>query len=149
MAELTLEPYAVVQQWRLPGADGHWEVILAQYLQALAQGCVQAAPGAVIGHIKALALFPNQGYLRLSVVAPDIPASIEGQAPSGCTSLELTLNVLVYGLERSAIEQITEAASNDMARQWKGGVDHKKLHQARQPHIHHSNLQDKKERNDE
>ncbi len=139
MAELNLEPYAVVQHWRLPGADGHWEAILAQYLQALAQRCLRASPGAVVGHIKALALFPNQGYLRLSVVAPNIPASIEGQAPSGCTSLELTLNVLVYGLDRSAIEQITEAASTEIARQWKGGVDHIKLHPASQPHMHHSN----------
>ncbi len=149
MAELTLEPYAVVQHWRLPGADGRWEAILAEYLQTLAQHCVRASPEAVVGHIKALALFPDQGYLRLSVVAPDIPASIEGKAPSGCASLELTLNVLVYGLERSTIEQITQAASNDIARQWKGGVDNKKLHQAGPQHTHHSNPQDQKERKDE
>ncbi len=149
MPELTLEPYAVVQHWRLPGADGRWEAILAQYLQALAQRCVGASGGAVVGHIKALALFPNQGYLRLSVVAPNIPASIEGKAPPGCTSLELTLNVLVYGLERSTIEQITQDASDDIARQWKGGVDHKKLPQASQQHTHHSKPQDQKERNDE
>ncbi len=149
MTELTLEPYADVQHWRLPGADGHWEAILAEYLVTIAQRCAGASPGAGVGHIKALALFPNQGYLRLSVVAPDIPASIEGKAPSGCTSLELTLNVLVYGLERSAIEQITQAASNEIARQWKGGVDHKELHQASQQHMHHSHPQDQKERNDE
>ena len=149
MAELTLEPYAVVQHWHLPGADGHWEAILAEYLQTLAQHCVRASPGAVVGHIKALALFPDQRYLRVSIVAPDIPASIEGQVPSGSTDLELTLNVLVYGLQHSAIEQITEAASDEIARQWKGGVDHKKLHQASQQHRHHSHPQDHKERNDE
>jgi len=149
LAELTLEPYAVVQHWHLPGADGHWEAILAEYLQTLAQRCVGASGGIVVGHIKALALFPNQGYLRVSVVAPEIPASIEGKAPSGCAALELTLNVLVYGLERSAIEQITQAASSEIARQWKGGVDHKELPQASQRHMHHSTPHDHKERNDE
>ena len=134
MAELSLEPYAVLQHWHLPGADGRWEVILAEYLQALAQRCAASGP-AVIGHIKALALFAEGGYLRVSVVAPKIPASVEGKAPSGCTELELTLNVLVYGLERSAIERITRETATETAERWNGEISLKNLGQAGQ-HVH-------------
>ncbi len=134
MAELSLEPYAAVQHWRLPGADGRWELILAEYLQTLAQRCAASGP-AVIGHIKALALFPGGGYVRVSAVAPDIPASVEGKTPSGCTELELTLNVLVYGLERAAIERITRETSAEMAERWKGSVSLESLSQAGQ-HAH-------------
>jgi hypothetical protein len=142
MADLTLEPYAVVQRWDLPEAAGHWEVILGNYLQSLAQRC-SAAGQCVIGHIKALALLPNKSYLRISVVAPHIPASIEGEVPSDCRVLELTLNVLVYGLERTVIERITYETSHEVAEQWKGVVNQKEIKQAGQ-HSHQSKHQDPK-----
>ncbi len=123
MAELTLEPYAVVQHWRLAEAAGHWETILAEYLQTVAERCVASGP-AVIGHIKALALFPEGQYLRLSVVAPHLPATVTGQVPPGCAALDLTLNVLVYGLDRTRIEQITQDAAQATATAWKGDVSH-------------------------
>jgi hypothetical protein len=139
MAELTLEPYAVVQRWRLPGADGNWESILGQYLQSIAQRC-SSTEKHVIGHIKALSIFSDESYLRVSVVAVNIPANIDGKAPSGCTDLELTLNVLVYGLERTAVEQITWEAANEIASQWKGGVKQKEIYQTGK-HPYHSNHQ--------
>jgi hypothetical protein len=147
VAELTLEPYAVVQQWRLPTAEGHWEGLLAEYLQTIARRCAVTQP-TVIGHIKALALFSDKSYLRVSVVAPNVPASVTGKVPVGCTELELTLNVLVYGLERTALEQITLAAAREVANQWKGDIHPQNLEQAGQP-SHHSNPQDQKERHDE
>lgn len=137
MAELILEPYAAVQHWRLPGADGHWESILGQYLQTLAQRCTTRGQS-VVGHIKAIALLPNQSYLRVSVIAPDIPASIEGKVPLGCIDLELTLNVLVYGVQRTVIERITQDSASEIAEQWKGAITHKSLNQSGQ-HSHHSN----------
>jgi hypothetical protein len=148
VAELVLEPYAVVQRWHLPGADGHWEAILAEYLQTLAQRC-SASRQTVIGHIKTLALFSDQGYLRISVVAPNRPASIEGKTPPGCIDLELTLNVLVYGLERTEIERITHAAANEVANRWKGVVDHNRNQSQPSHPSQHSHHHDQKESNDE
>lgn len=135
MAELSLEPYAVVQHWRLPEADGRWEAILSEYLQTIAQTCSTAGK-CVIGHIKALAVFPEGGFFRVSVVAANIPASTQGSVPLGCTGLDLTLNVLVYGLERSVIEQITREKSREAEIRWKGAVIHQKQNPT-DPHMHH------------
>jgi len=148
VAELNLEPYAAVQHWRLPEADGHWETILSDYLQTLAQRCVKASPQAVVGHLKGLALFSKSEFLRVSVVAPQIPATLSGKAPPGCTELELTLNVLVYGLPWTEIEKMVRETSTEIASQWKGGVDHKVLNQAVHPG-HHSHHHDQQERNNE
>jgi hypothetical protein len=117
VAELILEPFSVVQRWTLPQTGLQPEAALKEYLEALARNC-QAAGDCVIGHIKALALFPERGYLRVSVVAAHLPASIDGAAPPGCTELEVTLNVLVYGLERERIEQITRHTAQSLAQKW-------------------------------
>jgi hypothetical protein len=138
--ELTLEPYAVIQHWHLPDADGLWESILGEYLQGIAQHC-NSAGKCVIGHIKALSTFSHQRYLRVSVVAANVPATLEGEVPAGCTELELTLNVLVYGLERTAIEQITRETANEIASQRKGVIHHKNMNHAGE-HLHLSNHQD-------
>jgi hypothetical protein len=147
VAELTLEPYTVVQHWHLPTADGHWAAIVGEYLQTIARQCALTQP-TVIGHIKALALFSDRSYLRVSVVAPHIPASLAGSVPPGCTDLDLTLNVLVYGLEPAALEHITHAAAQAIAAEWKGVINPTILNQAGLP-ILHSHPQEQKERNDE
>jgi hypothetical protein len=115
MAELILEPYSVVQHWTIGQPGVQPEVVLKDYLEALAVNCL-AAEGCVIGHIKALALFPNKEYLRVSVVAAHLPATIDGAAPPDCAGLEVTLNVLVYGLTRSQVEEITLAAKEALTR---------------------------------
>lgn len=139
MADLILQPYAVVQDWHLPGTDVHWESVLGEYLQRIAQRCA-ASGKCVIGHIKALSTFADQGYLRISVVAANIPASIEGKAPPRCVSLELTLNVLVYGLDRNIVEKITLETASEIARQRKGEVHQKNFPHA-SDHLFHSNQQ--------
>lgn len=143
MDELILVPCAVVQSWHLPDANGHWESILGEYLQTIAQRCISAGK-CVIGHIKALSTFPDQSYLRISVVAANIPATVEGKAPAGCIDLELTLNVLVYGLERTAIEQITRETAGEIANQMKGAVHQKNLGQAG-GYLHHTNHHNRSE----
>ena len=133
---MILEPYAVVQTWHILDADGQWESILGDYLQKIAQRCTDAGKS-VIGHIKALSTFSDQSYLRISVVAANIPANIEGKAPPNCTDLELTLNILVYGLERTAIEQIVHKTANEIVSQRKGAVHHKYINHAGDD-LHHS-----------
>lgn len=136
MDEMILEPYAVVQTWHIPGANEQWEAILGEYLQTIAQQCISVGK-CVIGHIKALSTFSDKSYLRISVVAANIPATVEGKAPVGCVDLELTLNVLVYGLAQSTIEQIAHETANKIAHQRKGAVHHKDKSQAGE-HLHHS-----------
>ena len=121
MAELTLEPYAVVQRWHLPDAGGRLQGVLTAYVEEIARQCA-AAGRVVVGHIKALALFPDGGSWRASVVAPNLPATTSGSIPVDCTGLELILNVLVYGLDRATLERITRSAAEDAARVWKGEV---------------------------
>jgi hypothetical protein len=145
--ELTLEPFAVVQHWHLPNADGQWEIILGEYLQTIAMRCTSAGK-CVIGHIKALVLFQDEGYLRISVIAANIPASIEGEVPNGYTDLELTLNVLIYGLERIVIEKIVYEIATEIADQRKGVVKFKIVDQLGR-HTHHPNHQPQKENNNE
>jgi len=121
MAELILEPYSVNQRWRLFGDADQWKNLISEFMETLARRCHETGKG-LIGHIKALALFPDGGYLRISVVSPTVAAGVEGSVPMGCTELVLTLNVLVYGLGRELLERITREAVDDLTKKWKGGV---------------------------
>ena len=150
MAELILEPYAVTQHWRLPALaaqDGDWERLLAEYLQGLAQKCA-AAGTCVIGHIKALALFPDNSYLQISVVSPSLPASLQGSVPAGCNELSLSLNVIVYGLAYEQIESLTNETAHQVAQSWKGEVQIEKTAQrpisGQHEHHYHSEKENNK-----
>jgi hypothetical protein len=121
MAELILEHYAVNQRWSFFGDAAKWETLITEYLETLARRCHETQK-CIIGHIKALALFPDGGYLRVSVVSPTVAAGVEGGVPMGCTELVLTLNVIVYGLERELLERITRETVDHLTKKWKGGV---------------------------
>lgn len=117
MAELTLEPYAAVQHWTIGQAGLAPEALLKEYLETLARKC-QAAENAVIGHIKALALFPDGKYLRASVVAAHLPATLDGAVPPGCAAMEVTLNVLVYGLPAHQAAAFTQGSADEMTQKY-------------------------------
>jgi hypothetical protein len=148
MAELILEPYAVSERWRIPGADGRWEAFLAEYLETLARRSAEHK-GCLIGHIKAVALFPGCGYVQVSVVSPKLPAQVNGRVPPGCVELSLSLNVIVYGLEYELIERLTRAAAADLAAKWKGDVKIEATNQKPSPggHVHPNHIT--KEHNDD
>ncbi len=123
MAELILEPYAVNQHWRLPlAANEQWQVILADYMETLARKCEESGT-CIIGHIKALAIFPDNGFLQISVISAKIPASLKGGVPNGCTELKLSLNVIVYGLKYEVVERLTRETTSHLAERWKAEVD--------------------------
>lgn len=121
MNEMILEPLSVRQHWRMITAQDTWEALLVNYLEALARRCSQAGP-CVIGHIKALAVFPENAFVQVSAVSPLIPASIKGSVPSGTETLNITLNVLVYGLPRAQLEQITRETAAFLAEKWQAEV---------------------------
>jgi hypothetical protein len=121
MGELILEPYTVNQSWRLVGDADKWETLISEFMETLAHRCAETGKS-MIGHIKALALFPEGGYLRVSVVSPTLPAGVEGSVPADCSELMLTLNVIVYGLGRDALEQLTRETADHLTKKWKGGM---------------------------
>lgn len=121
MAEMIFEPYAIKQRWSMNKAGGKWEAIIVEYLETLARRCHETGT-CVIGHIKALALFHNGGYLRVSVVGPSLPAGLEGSVPADCIELILTLNVIVYGLKRDLLEHITCETAAGLSERLKRGV---------------------------
>jgi hypothetical protein len=121
MAELTLEHYAVNQRWILSAAEFKWEPLIIAYLETIARRCHETGK-CIIGHIKALALFPEGGYLRVSVVSPTLPAGVEGGIPAGCAEFILTLNVIVYGLTRDLLEKITNETAVLLTEKWEGKV---------------------------
>jgi hypothetical protein len=121
VAERILNHYAVNQRWRSPDPSVKWENLISECLETLAHRCHETGT-CVIGHIKALAVFPDGGYLRVSVVSPTLPAGIEGGVPEGCTELVLTLNVIVYGMSRNLLEQITTETAAHLADRWGGRV---------------------------
>ena len=126
MEELILEPYTVNQSWRLVGDADKWENLISEFMETLAHRCAETGKG-MIGHIKALALFPDGRYLRVSVVSPTLPAGVEGSVPADCGELMLTLNVIVYGLGRDALEQLTRETADHLTKKWKGGMTIKAL----------------------
>jgi hypothetical protein len=122
MQPLSLEPYAVQQRWTLAEAlpPAGWARLFSRYLEAAARRCVAAGP-CVIGHLKALALLPAGGYVRLSVLAPERPAEAEvgeGDAAATAVAVTLTLNAHVYGLPAGQVAQCVDAAAAEVAARW-------------------------------
>ncbi len=123
MSELSLEPYAAHLHLSLDTvmSKKKWQKIVTHYLEALARRCDETG-GCVIGHIKALALFADNQYLRVSVISSSHPADIEGNPPESFKELKMTLNVLVYGLSRDVIQRLVYEAASDLNSPFKGHI---------------------------
>ncbi|MBI9043420.1 MAG: hypothetical protein JEZ06_02975 [Anaerolineaceae bacterium] len=126
MDELTLEPYAIEQNWYFPEVKYQWEDILSDYLLTIAKKSTASGMG-VVGHIKALVLFSDEQYFMASVIAPHIPASTKGQFPNGCTKFLLTLNILVYGVKRNRLEEISQETAAEFSTRLNGEIISRKL----------------------
>lgn len=120
---MTLDPYAAQLRFAVenPLSDRQWRSHLAEFLERIALKC-DAHGSSVIGHIKALALFDDNRYLRGSVVSPHRPADVEGNPPEAFRQMEITLNVLVYGLERFFIERLVAGVGSEIAQSIDGLV---------------------------
>lgn len=121
MDDLKLEPYAVVLNFAFPDIQDKWEELLSRFLISIAIETTKPER-AVIGHIKTLAVFPGNRFFRMSVIAPNIPLTTEGEIPFGRTELEITLNVLVYGISKNEIEKITRSKADGIATEWNGKI---------------------------
>jgi hypothetical protein len=100
--DLILEPFAARLRWVAlePKTAEGWESLLAEFTERVARRCTVAG-ARVIGHVKGFAFGPGDGYLNVSVVSAE-----RGE-------LELTLNVLVYGLSRLEIQGLVGEVAVD------------------------------------
>ena len=121
MDDLKLEPYAVVLNFAFPEIQNRWEELLSQFLIDIAKESTKSGK-AVVGHIKTLTTFPDKQFFRMSVIAPNISPTMEGQIPPDSTELEITLNVLVYVIPRAELEKITRSKADEFAHEWQGKI---------------------------
>jgi hypothetical protein len=108
---VTLEhPTTVALQRRLTSPDPRtaagWCSVLERLVAGVAEGCDDAG-ALLIGHIKAFAALAD-GYVRASAVDATHPPTSEARASAPATGIDLTVNVLVYGLPDEAARRVAE-----------------------------------------
>jgi len=81
---------------------------LAELLSKIAAD-LEAAACKAIGHIKAVAKAAEGGYLMVSVTTAGKNPDVKGRLPSKMSQLKIALNVIVYGIDLTAVETIIDA----------------------------------------
>lgn len=109
MNNMELEPFAVRLHVSMPKAmtGDAWKRMLAGFMEKLAEKCMETGP-CVIGHIKAMALFNGEAFLKISVVDSIHPADVSGNVPMSTEICQLDLNLLVYGIRKTVLSQIVQ-----------------------------------------
>ncbi|WP_400208917.1 hypothetical protein [Candidatus Methanomassiliicoccus intestinalis] len=81
---------------------------LTAFLSLIASEC--SDNGAyLIGHIKCM-VESDHGFYASSITAPTDAPSVRGEMTDGSTKLSIVVNVLLYGLDKVTVKQITKAA---------------------------------------
>ena len=73
-------------------------------------GGLEKNAGRLIGHIKGLVDADEKGHLAFSVTSLQEGARFKGEVVGEVTEAILTLNVIVYGIEKEVVERMLEAA---------------------------------------
>lgn len=80
------------------------DVFLAETLRSLReQGCK------LIGHIKGIVVAEEEGHLFFSVTSFEEKVRYKGELAGGFTEVDLSVNVIVYGVGSEEIEQLVLA----------------------------------------
>jgi hypothetical protein len=103
-------PTTVALQHRLtsphPRSATGWCSVLEHLVAGVAKDCDDAG-ALLIGHVKAFAALAD-GYVRASAVDATHPPTSEARASAPSAGVDLTLNVLVYGLTSEAARSIAQ-----------------------------------------
>ena len=107
MSSPELHPFAGQYQVRYSRLASEEEIrrMLAELLERIAHKSA-AAGTTLIGHIKVYASQPGGGYLKGSLTSIKAPAQVEARSLQNHEQLNVSLVVLVYGLEAERLEQI-------------------------------------------
>ncbi|MCR3922578.1 MAG: hypothetical protein NUK65_08710 [Firmicutes bacterium] len=126
MEGLGLEPYAGSLRWYFhqeqPLED--WQALLLQFLEQLGLACT-AGDKRVLGHIKCLARLSPGGYIRGSKISVAYPADVEvkGNTATSFAEMQLTLNILVYGLPHHETQLIVQTVGSAIAASQQGKIE--------------------------
>jgi len=128
VAQLNLHPCAVRMSWISdePRTGSEWGSALSNFLSDLGQHCITEG-GALIGHIKGIATVAGTLCLRLSLVSLSQPVSVEGSVPDNTAELDITLNVLVFGMSANALTTALGVARDRTLACWSGSIEAKVL----------------------
>lgn len=89
-----------------PRSSCVWGRIIGRLLQGIADRCETAGREVVIGHIKGFALLEKREHLRISVISGAYPAEIDSSADVEMNELQVSVNVIVYGIAAGSLERI-------------------------------------------
>ncbi len=120
---ISLEPFAAMVdfQFTSPMLGNTLETMLLEYIRELGQRC-DDKDGSIIGHIKALGIFPDKSHIRLSLVSVAHPPEKEGTVPDDKQDIQITLNVLVYGVPAVLLESIAMDTALFIGEKWSCNV---------------------------
>ncbi len=79
--------------------------LVSEEIQGVAKECVSAGTR-LIGHIKSIAEVESGNYIACSAVSHETPATCRGELSGPSRTLDLVLNVLIYGLDKERVEGI-------------------------------------------
>ena len=124
MAQLNLHPCAVQMAWCSDGPlnGGEWEKTLCNFFTDLGENCM-AGGGSLIGHIKGIVTLAGSPCLQLSLVSLNQPVSVDGSVPDSTDKLQMTLNVLVFGMSADGVLSALQKSRNQAAALWNGTID--------------------------
>ena len=124
MAQLNLHPCAVQMTWLSDGllTGGEWENAMRNFFTKLGENCIDGG-ATLIGHIKGVATVAGSPCLQLSLVSLNQPVSVDGTVPDATNKLQITLNVLVFGISADDVLSALHKSRNQATALWQGDID--------------------------
>ncbi|MCQ5376009.1 MAG: hypothetical protein NO474_05375 [Methanomassiliicoccales archaeon] len=100
--------------------------------------CVRAG-ASLIGHAKCIAESDSGHYLTCSVTDNDGKARCKGDLGTSFSRIELVINILLYGLKRTQVEEIFNRVLQEEAKSqgFSVSVEDMEVHDHEEDHEHH------------
>lgn len=118
--QLTLEPFATKLMFSssksLP--QNKWKDHVRIFLKNISSHCEKTF-SPFVGHIKMVAVFKDNLSLRANLVSPVHPVEFGGDPPDTFKQMQITINILVYGLEKAKIQELLK----DVMEEFESGFD--------------------------
>jgi len=105
-----------------PLNGGDWEYALCNFFIRLGENCIDGG-GTLIGHIKGIAMVAGSPCVQLSLVSLNQPVSVDGSVPDATNKLQMTLNVLVFGISADDVLSALLKSRNQTTTLWQGDID--------------------------
>ena len=107
---------------------------VVDFMSRISLDCVDAGVK-LIGHIKSITDVEGGGYLACSVTNHEGKVRTDGKLHGG-SSLEMILNVMIYGLDEHDVSEIVEPRTRDFFLTQGGSVHVEQLEGEEQDHDH-------------